>query len=91
MVNAPFPLQPLAPVNVQVPVIVFPLTAPCRDNLLLVPLESVVEMVIPNEPATLPLKFPDTPNDPVSVVFPEKHWLEVVNLKLVTLIVLPLC
>ena len=85
MVKLPEPPHcAVAPVKVQVPVIVLPFTLPCRVNTLF-SVGNVVEMVRPNEPVTFPLKFPPSVNEPVSVVGVEKQSEFVVNLKLVTL------
>jgi hypothetical protein len=91
MVKFPFPLHPVVPLRVHVPVIVLPFTAPCRASWLFVPVEDAVEMFIPNDPLTLPLKVPLRPNEPVCVVDPEKQEPLVVNLRLVMLIDPPLC
>lgn len=80
IVNEPDPVQPLLPVRVHVPVIVLPLTAPVRARILPVGVEDCT--VIPNLPFTLPLKFPASLNEPLSVS-DEKQDELVVKLKFV--------
>jgi hypothetical protein len=65
IVKVPEPLQVEVPVNVQLPLIVFPLTLPERVRMLPEGVPDVTDM--PNLPVTLPLKFPANVNDPVSV------------------------
>ncbi len=88
MVNIPCPLHP-PPVRVQSPEMVFPVTFPFV-KLRTLPLVLPV-MVIPNVPMTLPLELPLRVNEPVSVVVSEaKQGAVDVNMKLLTLTVLPL-
>lgn len=65
----PFPLQPIAPVKVQVPVISPFCTVPFRLRTF----PSAPIMVYWKLPDTWPLKFPCRVNDPVSVVVDGKH------------------
>lgn len=88
MVKVPLPVHPVAPVRVQVPVIVPPVTAPCNVNTLLGEREVVV-IVNPNWPVTFPLKSPDRANEPVSVVGVVKQEPEVVKVKFTTFKELP--
>jgi len=81
IVKLPEPVQPVPPVRVHVPVIVLPFTVPDRASVL--PAGVTDCTVIPNLPATFPLKFPLRVNEPVSVS-PETKQVEfVVKLKLV--------
>ena len=91
MVKVPFPLHPVPPVNVQVPVIVLPFTVPLRVSTLFVAPVNIVVTVKLNVPVTLPLRLPMKPKVPVSEVWSEaKQGPGEVKVKLVTLSVSPL-
>lgn len=81
MVKVPEPVQVELPLNVQVPVIVFPATVPDRASVL--PAGVPECTVIPNLPFTLPLRSPLKVNEPVSVSPDVKHGEFVVKLKFV--------
>lgn len=83
IVNVPFPVQPLLPVSVQVPVIVLPLAVP--DSASVLPEGFPDRTDIPNFPFTLPLKFPLSVKEPLSVSPERKHGEFVVNWKFDTL------
>jgi hypothetical protein len=65
MVKKPLPAQPVVPANVQVPVIVFPLTVPTSVSML--PAGDWDCTAKLNLPVTLPSKLPPRVNDPVAV------------------------
>jgi hypothetical protein len=83
MVNLPEPVQPVLPVNVQLPEIVFPAALPVSVRVLP---DGVPDCTInPNLPFTCPLRFPDSVNEPVSVSPLTKQGELVVNWKFKTL------
>src|SRR5579864_8440899 len=82
IVNVPEPVQPVPPIRVQLPEMVFPLTVPVSESVLPAGVPDVT--VMPNEPFTWPLKFPLSVKDPDSVSPETKHDELVVNLKFVT-------
>ena len=65
------PLHPEPPESVHVPEMVFPLTVPISVRVL--PAGDPERTFIPNEPETLPLKFPLRVNVPDSVSPETKH------------------
>src|SRR5579872_1114290 len=81
MVKVPEPVQLELPVNVQVPVIVFPATVPDRASAF--PAGVPDRTLMPNLPFTLPLRSPLKVNEPVSVSPDVKHDEFVVKLKFV--------
>lgn len=84
----PLPLHPVAPVSVHVPEMVLPATLPWRVSTFFVPVDIVV-IIIPNVPATLPLKLPLRLNEPVCEVCSDAKQEPVdVKVKSVTLRVL---
>lgn len=67
----PLPVQLVPPLNVQLPVMVLPLTTP--DKVRVLPPGDPDCTFNPNLPATLPLKFPLRANEPLSVSPDTKH------------------
>ena len=65
MAKVPLPAHPEPPESVQVPEIVFPVAVPISVRVL--PAGDPDRTFIPNEPETLPLKFPLSVNVPDSV------------------------
>jgi len=74
-------VQPVPPVKVQLPEIVFPLAVP--ESVSMLPAGDPDFTVMPNVPFTWPLKLPPRVNDPVSVSPDTKHAEFVLNLKCV--------
>jgi hypothetical protein len=81
IVKLPLVAQFVVPVRVHVPEIVFPFTVPFMASVLLFGLPDI--KLRPKLPLTLPLKFPLSTNDPVSLVTVNEHASEV-KLKLLT-------
>src|SRR5262249_55879134 len=77
-------LQPVRPVNVQLPEISPPFAVPCRVSTLFGGTADTVETVMEKAPVTLPLKSPLKANDPDCVVCPVKQLPVVEKVKLVT-------
>src|SRR5579864_2485742 len=65
IVKLPDPLQFPTPVNCHFPLIVLPFTVPVSVSTF--PLGAPDLIVMPNVPFTVPLRFPVSPNVPVSV------------------------
>jgi hypothetical protein len=83
MVKTPLPAQPVVPVNVHVPVIVFPLTVPVSASVFPSGFADFTAKL--NVPVTLPLKLPPNVNDPVAVSPETKHGEGELKVKLETL------
>lgn len=83
MVNVPFPVQPLLPVKVHVPEIVFPFAVP--DSASVLPVGDPDCTLKPNFPFTFPLKSPLRVKEPLSFSPETKQGELVVKLKLDTL------
>ena len=89
MVKLPVPLHPaVTPVRVHEPETALFLSVPCSVRVL--PLGFPDCRFIPNEPVTLPLKFPLTENDPVSLAPEIKHGDSELKLRLATVTSAPL-
>lgn len=73
MVNVPAPTHALAPVKLQVPVMVLFGPTPPWSVSTSCPPESWAVIVIPNMPVTFPLKLPLSVKLPVSLVAPVKQ------------------
>lgn len=79
IVNVPLPVHPPVPVNRHWPEIVLPLAVPLSVSVLP---EGLPDWTLnPNLPFTVPLKFPLSVNEPVSVSPDTKHGEFVVNWK----------
>ena len=82
IVNVPVPLQPV-PVSDHVPVIVLPAAVPV---IVIVLPDGVPDCTVnPNDPLTLPLKFPLNVKDPLAVSPETKHGELLVNVRLLML------
>ena len=87
MVKVPLPLQPEPPARIQVPEMVFPLTAPVRVRVL--PPGDPERTLMPNWPETLPLKSPLSAKVPLSVS-PDTKQTEFVEKRKLLMVTVPL-
>jgi hypothetical protein len=83
IVKVPLPVQPPLPVNVHVPEMVLPFAVP--ESVRVFPAGDPDCTVKPNFPFAIPLKFPPSVKEPLSVSSDTKHGELVVKLKLETL------
>jgi hypothetical protein len=82
IVNVPFPVHPVEPVNVQFPLTLFPFTVPASVKVF--PAGDFDCTINPSFPLKFPLKFPVAPNVPLAVSPETKQAEFVVKLKFVT-------
>ena len=80
IVNVPLPVQPPLPVSVHAPEIVLPLVVPESASVL--PVGDPDSTVKPNFPFAVPLKFPLSVKEPLSVSPETKHGEFALNWKL---------